>query len=184
MTGLVVVGRWLRANAFNLILAIVLAVLVWIVAEQQANPSREAEFPEAIPIVKLNVPANMITYDESDDQVRVTLSAPDSVWNTLTADRLSATIDLSGQPTGTLELPVNVSVSNRAASVIKIDKPVVTLKMEPQVEKPMAAKVNINGEPALGYSAEPLHMTPPVIIVRGPQSKVNQVSMVSGQMSI
>ncbi len=184
MKSIAAIGRWLSANAFNLMLAVVLAVLVWMVAEQQANPSREGVYATAIPIVKRNVPANMITYDETAGEVNVTLSAPENVWDTLTDDRFAATIDLSGQPTGTLDLPVQVSVSNRAASIVKIDPSVVSLKLEPQTSKPLPVKVNVSGDPALGYSANPVQALPPVVVVRGPQSQVDQVAVVSVQMSI
>ena len=184
MKNLVAVGHWLSANAFNFILAVTLAVLVWIAAEQQTNPSREAPYPRAIPIVKKNVPANMITYNETATEVRVTLSAPESMWGLLTDDRFSATIDFSGQPTGTLDLPVQVTVDNRAVRIVKIDPPIVSLKMELQTEKSLSAKVNVIGDPALGYSADAVHLHPPIITVHGPQSLVNQVAAISGQMSI
>jgi YbbR domain-containing protein len=56
--------------------------------------------------------------------------------------------------------------------------------MEPRTEKPLIAKVNVVGDPALGYSAEPVQARPPIIVVRGPQSLVNEVTTASGQMSI
>ncbi len=184
MNRLAAAGRWLAANSFNLILAIILAVLVWIVAEQQADPSNERTFNVPIPIVKRNLPANLITYDESASTVKVTLSAPTSVWNLLTPDSFAASLDLSGQPTGTLDLPVNATVDFHDARITRVEPAVVTLKMEPEVERPLPVRINVTGEPALGYSADPVQATPPVVTVRGPLSLVNQVATVSGQLSI
>ncbi len=177
-------GRWLSANAFNLILSATLAVLVWIVAEQQANPSSERTFPTPIPIVLQHVPANMVTYDESASEVEVTLSTPEDVWSSLTADLFSATVDLGGQPTGTLDLPVQVIINNRGARITKIDPHLISLKMEPETDKRLPTTINVNGEPALGYSANPVKMTPAVVNVRGPLPLVEEVTIVSGQLSI
>src|SRR5512140_3907281 len=121
--------RWLLDNLGNMILSIVLAVLVWVVAVQQANPNIERVFSASIPIVTQNIPAGMITYAESARSVRVTISAPQSTWDVLTPDRLAATIDLSNQPTGTVQLDVHVISTDRTARVTKIEPAAIVLKM-------------------------------------------------------
>jgi len=168
----------------NLLLAIVLALLVWIVAERAANPDAERTLSNAIPITLQNVPAGMMTYEPSARTVRVTLSAPESVWGVLTSDRVAASIDLSGQVSGTLELPVQVTVDNRTARVTKIDPPRVSLKMEPLAEAQFPVTIDVSGDPALGFASRPLETTPATITVRGPISFVRQMSSASGQLSI
>lgn len=176
--------HWFVENLGNLLLAIILAVLVWVVAVQQTNPNIERTFPASIPIVEQNIPPGMITYGESARSVHVTLSAPQSAWDVMTADRLATTIDLSGQPTGTLQLEVQVAVADRTARVTKIEPSVVALKMEPLADVPAPVAINVVGQPALGYAAKPAQITPASVSVRGPTSLVNQVSTVGGQLSI
>ncbi len=178
------VPRWFLDNLSNMLLAIVLAILVWIVAVQQANPSLERTFPASIPIVEQNLPAGMITYGESARSVRVTLSAPQSAWDVLTADRLTASIDLSGQPTGTLQLDVHVSNADRTVRITKIEPAGIVLKMEPLAEAQAPVAIRVAGEPALGYAPKPVQATPAQVIVRGPASLVSQVINVGGQISI
>lgn len=176
--------RTLFGGVGNLLLAIVLALLVWIVAERAANPDVERTLSNAIPITLQNVPAGMMTYEPSARTVRVTLSAPESVWGVLTSDRAAASIDLSGQVSGTLELPVQVTVDNRTARVTKIDPPRVSLKMEPLAEAQFPVTIDVSGDPALGFASRPLETTPATITVRGPISFVRQMSSASGQLSI
>ena len=173
--------RGLLSGMGNLLLAIVLALLVWVVAEREANPDAERTLPNAIPITLQNVPAGMMTYEPSARTVRVTLSAPESVWGVLTPDRVSAFIDLSGQVSGTLDLPVQVTVDNRTARVTKIDQPRVSLKMEPLTEAQFPVTVNVSGEPALGFASRPLATSPTTVTVRGPLSFVRQIASASGQ---
>jgi YbbR domain-containing protein len=176
--------RWLLDNLSNMLLSIVLAVLVWIVAVQQANPNIERAFPVSIPIVTQNIPAGMITYAESARSVRVTLSAPQSTWDGLTPERLAAMIDLSDQPTGTVRLNVQVSVDDRIARVTKIEPAAISLKLEPLAEVQVPVAITVVGEPALGYAAKPVQTTPPQVSVRGAASLVQQVANASGQISI
>jgi YbbR domain-containing protein len=176
--------RWWLDNLGNMLLSIVLAVLVWIVAVQQANPSIERAFPVSIPIVTQNMPAGMITYAESARSVRVMISAPQSTWDVLTPDRLAATIDLSHQPTGTLRLEVQVNIDDRIARVTKIEPAIISLKLEPLTEKQVPVAITVSGEPALGYAAKPLQATPSQVSVRGAASLVQQVVNAGGQISI
>jgi len=176
--------RTLFGGLGNLLLAIVLALLVWVVAERAANPNAERTLSNVIPINLQNVPAGMMTYEPSARSVRVTLSAPESVWGVLTSDRVAASVDLSGQVSGTLELPVQVTVDNRTARVTKIDPPLVSLKMEPLTEAQFPVTVNVSGDPALGFAARPLETLPATVTVRGPISFVRQTTSANGQFSI
>lgn len=176
--------RWLRANVGNMILSIVLAVLVWMVAVQQAYPDLERPFTTPIPVVPQNQPVGMIVYAESARTVQVTLSAPQSSWDVLTPDRIAATIDLGQQPSGTLELPVHVTVADRFARVTKVEPSMIKLKLEPIATTSLTATINVVGDPALGYSAKAVETSPPTITLRGPASLVQLVVSASGQMSI
>jgi YbbR domain-containing protein len=177
-------ARSLLGGVGNLLLAVVLALLVWVVAERAANPDAERTLSSSIPITLQNVPAGMMTYEPSARTVRVTLSAPESVWGVLTPDRVTAFIDLSGQVSGTLELPVQVTVDNRTARVTKIDPPRMSLELEPLAEAQFPVTVNVSGDPALGFAAQPLETTPTTVTVRGPISYVRQVASASGQLSM
>lgn len=176
--------RWLLDNSGTLLLAVILAVLVWVVAEQEANPNQIRTVEGGIDISLLNKPDNMIVYGQSAEQVRVTLSAPSTSWDVMTTDRISATIDLSDQTAGTLELPVNVTVADRFARVVRVEPAVISLKYEPLIDKTVPVSINVVGSPALGYSADPIEIAPPTVMLRGPASTVGQVAVAAGQLSI
>ncbi len=168
----------------NVLLAVILAVLVWVVAERQANPSSEKTFSNPIPIAIKNLPAGMVVYGTSDQTVQVTVNTPDVVWNEINPEQVSAWVDLSGQVSGTLDLPVNVTLPNRAAPVVKIEPAFVRLKLEPLAEAQLPVSIAVSGEPALGFASSPIETTPATVTVRGPNSFVKMISAVSGQLSI
>jgi YbbR domain-containing protein len=168
----------------NVLLAIVLAVLVWVVAERQANPSSEKSFRDPISITLQNLPAGMVAYEASAEKAQVTVSAPDNVWNEIDPQQVTAWIDLSGQVSGTLDLPVKASVPNRAVPIVKINPAFVRLKMEPLAEAQLPVSIAVSGEPALGFAASPIETLPSTVTVRGPASFVNMMAAASGQLSI
>jgi YbbR domain-containing protein len=85
---------------------------------------------------------------------------------------------------GTLDLPVHVSVPNRAAPVVRVEPAFVRLQMEPLAEAQLPVSVNVSGEPALGFAASPIETTPSTVTVRGPASFVRMIAAASGQLSI
>ena len=184
MTRLAASARWIAGNIGNMLLALVLAFLVWSVAEQQANPSIERPFPSPIPIVVQNLPAGMVTYDDSARAVHVVLSAPQSAWDVLTPDHITAVVDLSGQVSGTLELPVRVTVDNRTVRLTRVEPSTVSIKMEPEADAQLPVTIRVTGEPALPFAARPVETIPATVTVRGPVSLLQQIAAVTGQLSI
>ena len=59
----------------TVVLALVLAIIVWVVAVNQEDPSIQNEFPEAIPIEIHNQPPDTIFFGEVQDSVYVTIRA-------------------------------------------------------------------------------------------------------------
>ena len=176
--------RWLLDNVGNILLSILLAVMVWVVAVREANPDIDKLYGTPIPITPQNLPSGMMTYGESARQVRITLSGPQSAWDVLTPDRITAAIDLSQPVSGSLDLPVQVTVADRLLRVIKVEPAVISLKMEPIAEASIPITVNVVGEASPTYAVEPVEVNPAVALLRGPTSLVNQVAAASGQLSI
>ena len=176
--------RKLLGHVGNLLLALMLAVMVWAVAEQQANPSIERTFNNPIQLTLRNLPAGMETYEASATEVKVSVSTPENVWNSLDNAQVTAWLDLSGQVSGTLDLPVNVALPNRAARVVKVEPAFVRLKMEPLAEAPLPVSIAVNGEPAVPFAAQPIETIPTTVTVRGPASFVGKIAAATGQISI
>lgn len=165
-------------------LALILAILVWVVAIQADDPTLVNTYPVALPITRTNEPPGSLVYGQSADSVRATLRAPQSLWTQLTPDQFKAQIDLAGQPFGQLSLPVQVQVANRAVEVVRIDPPTVDLRLESLAEQNIPVRITTTGEPALGYTAHPANATPAQVTVRGPASFVARVVQVLGTVSI
>lgn len=176
--------RRIADMAARAVLALILAVLVWVVAIQTDDPTQVNTYPTALPITLINEPPGSLVYGQSADSVHVTLRAPQSVWAQLTPDQFKAQVNLAGQPFGQLNLPVLVQVANRAVQVERTDPATIDLRLESTAEQSFPVRITVTGEPALGYTAQPASATPSQVTVRGPASFVGRVAQVLGTVSI
>jgi YbbR domain-containing protein len=176
--------RRIADTLVSALLALMLAVLVWVIANQEKDPSMTDTLPWTLTIVRVNEPTNAIVYSQSAAAVKVTLRAPQSLWGQLSPEQFKAEIDLAGQPFGQLALPVRVRATNPAVQIVRPEPATVDLQIELSTEQSVPVQIINTGEPALGYAARPLTANPPQVTVRGPASFVNRVARVAGSLSL
>ena len=99
--------RRLLRNLGSFILALLLAVAVWIAATLQSDPFTEREIPN-VPITLLNQPADTVFIEPISERVTVTARAPEGVLVDLKVSDFEATMDLSGVQSGEPRLVNNV----------------------------------------------------------------------------
>jgi len=103
--------RWLVSNLSTMILALVLAVVVWISAVTAANPNIEQT--RSVPLDLVGLDPDMLVVGNVPTQVRVTLEAPSSVMDSMSASEnaVQAWVDISGSEPGTHDLEVQVQIN-------------------------------------------------------------------------
>lgn len=176
--------RRLTDVAGRMILALLLAVLVWVIAVQEGDPARTDVFAQPIPIVLVNQPPNTIVYNKSAETARVTLRAPASVWDTLTPAQISVTLNLANQPYGALDVPLSVNVANKIVQVVRVEPTHARLSLEPTLLRNVMIRLALNGEPALGYTIRSWTTTPAEVSIFGPASRVEQVTEVQAALNV
>jgi len=177
--------RWLAQNIGNILLSILLAVVVWVVAVNEANPNIEDAF-RAIPIVFVNRPPDTIVYDASAAAVDVTLSAPEATWAALSARVISATVDLSATTPGedymiSVDVPDSIA---RGVRVVRVEPASISVKVEPRSSAQVPVEVSLIGEPAPTYRLGRGVTQPASVTVTGPASWVSQVTRASSEFSV
>jgi YbbR domain-containing protein len=171
-----------------MILALVMAVVVWVAAESAEDPIVQAELGEPIPIEVQNLPPDTILEEDWQQSARVRLIGPTSMWNDLSADDIQVTINLSpeGQPLepGVHRLTVNVELNAERVQVLDVEPSTVEVELEAIRERVVPVSVELRGEPDLGYDAGTPSVDPETVQVRGPASQVDQVSQVMTNLSL
>ena len=169
--------RWLGRNLSTLLLAFILAVVVWVSAVVAADPNQEGVYPRAIDLEIVGQDTAMLQTGRIPTQLRLTLNAPRSIWDELNQnpDLVRAWIDLSGLENGTYDVPVRVQIEISPVRIVDVDPKNVRVVLEPLVNRLYPVDIRVTGDPALGYRRGTPSLAPVEVNISGPESVVDQV---------
>jgi len=168
--------RWIAKNIRTFLLALVLAIAVWISAVTSADPDEVRTYPGTIPLEVVGQDTSLIITSEIPSSVEVTLRAPHSVWEQLTAlDRsVQATLDLTGLSAGEHTVDIQLRLLVRPAQIVLTNPGSVSVILEQNATRTLPIELSLNGQPAIGYQAGDATLNPKEIVISGPESIVNQ----------
>jgi len=178
--------RWLGRNLSTLLLALVMAIVVWVSAMLATDPNEESVYPGSIPIQIEGLDPSMLLMDNKPTEAQITLIAPRSIWSQLLVnpDLVKAWIDLSGLGAGEYRVPIHEQVGLTPAQVTNIEPSEVLVVLEALASTRYPVDLEVSGEPALGYRRGIPATTPASATVSGPESKVSQVSQLRAVIDI
>lgn len=176
--------RWLIRNVPLIVMAFVLAVLAWMVALEQADPTMERVYPRPIPVSITGLADDMLVLDTFDETVQVTLRTTQSVWDDLTVGDFGATVDASGLGPGLHELDVDVELDEELTRILEVEPATVEVELDARATRVVPVHVELQGEPAVGYVSRRATTEPSDITVRGPTSYVTRVVEAFATLSI
>jgi len=165
-----------------MIMALILALMVWMAATIQENPFVEAFLPEEIPVEVMNRGEGLVIVGEMEDGVNVKVRAPESVWEDLSASSFRAYVDLEGLDVRLHEVPVKVEPASSLVRILETSPGVLTLRLDRRMEKIVPVNVSIYGDPGLGYEMGRLVVDPSHAAVSGPASLVDQVVQATAEI--
>ncbi|HUF00098.1 MAG TPA: CdaR family protein [Anaerolineales bacterium] len=170
--------RLFAKNLRTFILALALGVSVWVSAVSGADPDEVRAYPNPIPLEVFGQDPSLVLTSEIPDTVEVTLRAPRSVWELLTArdDSITATLDLTGLSAGEHTLDVRLAVSARPYQIVLKNPTTVTVDLESIASQTFPLVLSLSGQPATGYQAGDATMQLSEVAISGPESIVRQVA--------
>ena len=168
--------RLFAKNVRTFLLALALGVSVWVSAVSAADPNDVRAYPDPIPLKVMGQDPSLVLINEIPDTVQVTLRAPRSVWESLTArdDAVSATLDLSGFSAGNHVVPIQVTVSARPYQLILVNPTTVSVDLESLSSQTFPLVLSLTGQPAAGYQAGDATMDLNEVSISGPESIVRR----------
>ena len=169
--------RWIASNIRTLLLALVLGFAVWISAVSAADPD-EMRSPITVPLEIIGQETSLVITNDIPSTINVTLRAPRSIWEQLTAqqDAVRAVLDLTGLSADEHDLPVQILISVRPVQIVLVEPATVTVKLEPLAIRTLPIVLSLSGQPAIGYQAGEATIDPGEVILSGPESLVNQAA--------
>ena len=170
----------------SLLLALALAVAVWISAVTAQDPTEQRIYPGYIPIEVVGQDPGLLIMGDLPSQLTLTLNAPQSVWTRLSnqPQAIRALIDLSGLGAGSFDVPVQVQVDERPAEIVSYSPGSVLVTLESFASKEIDVRLIQNGDVATGYQSESPAWEPETVTVSGPESVVKQVNEVRASLDL
>jgi YbbR domain-containing protein len=178
--------RWLSRNLGPLLIAFVLAVLVWVSAVISADPNVLLPLEKSVVIEFIGKDPTLKIMGEYRDDVVVTIEAPRSVWESLNTgpSAVRAWVDLSGITPGEYLLPVQVEINSNLARLTRQDPVQINLTLEALISRMLPISLETAGEPPLGYAFGLPLLSPSMVTISGPSSLVDRVRLVRAQIDL
>lgn len=178
--------RWLARNLGTLILALVLAIVVWISAVTAADPN--VERTRTVPLDIVGLDPEMLIVGNVPTQVRVSLEAPSSVMDSMAASEnaVQALVDVAGLESGSHDLMVQVQINPTFHPVRRgnVIPELVEITLEPLLTRSYQVNLDLTGDPAVGYQKGRLITEPSSVTVSGAASLVTQIEQVGAALDI
>lgn len=173
--------RWSREFVFEdwwlKLLALLIAVGLWFAVTQQRAPATIRL--RGVKLVFL-LPAEMELSHVTRDEAEFTLEGSQAALNQINVRDLVAEVDLKSYRPGERVvrlLPENLSLNlPEGVRVKSADPGQVAVRIEPRVEKEVRVQPRLEGNLPAGYLLKNVAVTPDVIKVRGPLSRVNELA--------
>ena len=160
----------------SLFIALFFAIIVWAVATGDENPTREAYYPDSLPIEIVNRADNLILYQKTIDAVRVKVRAPQVSWNELVRESFHATVDLNSLGSGVHQLNIQVLANDPRVRITSIEPATMNVQLEELKHREFDLLSDILDAPPVGYTAKSPIVSPSRVSISGPAILVDQVS--------
>ncbi|MCI5211845.1 MAG: YbbR-like domain-containing protein, partial [Candidatus Electrothrix sp. ATG2] len=154
------------------LISLVLGALVWFLAVG----TDQMDVSMSVPIEMLNLPKNLVIYNQYRKEVSVTLRGPRGIIQEVRNRPPSLQLDLSGaEPetivlnTESLSLPLPSSIS-----ILRMQPANITLSIDKLVERQLPITAVTEGNVAKGYVLKEVALHPDTIFVAGPESLISQ----------
>ncbi len=171
--------KWREVTAFRL-LALFLALLLWVYVTHQRNPVMERA--ARIDLHQRGLPEDVVVQD-MPSSVTVYYKSSKGMLALVDAEEFQATVNLAGAGKGTHSFPVQVT-GPAGVEVVRVNPERVTISLDRIIVKDVPVAVNVLGSPAPGYHRLEPVVTPPVVEALGPSEVLEEIDRVAVSVDI
>ncbi|MCB0046413.1 MAG: hypothetical protein KDD92_13380 [Caldilineaceae bacterium] len=168
------------------LLALVLALIVWLVAINEQNPLVFNRYPVEIPIEIRGPDEGLITtQDLTDRSLELYLRAPSRSWEAMNfRSDFSAYVDLTNLEAGEHIVTVETDQVDPRINIVEKNPSEYTVLLEEVKSISVPVRVSITGEPAAGYQVLDAISNTTEATVTGRSGQISQISHVAGTVQL
>ena len=167
------------------VLAIVLAVSLWVYVTDREEQERTGRVPGSVPVECVNIPPGKADSPPCGAKsVTVRVRAPEDVLDRLLADDFRATADLADVTGDQPSVRVRVESQVARAEVVEVSPAQITVRLEDVTSRSVLVRTKLVGAPPRGFDAQELPLEPDEAVVSGPESLVARVAAVEADVDL
>lgn len=177
--------RWFVKNITSLLLAFLLAIIVWVSATTASDPNQEEVF--VIPLEVLGQGEDIVVLGNLPSTVSVKIYAPRSRIEKLKEEKaIKAWISLADLGAGVYEVPIKIDIPDRVSPIQHLSTvpAKVDLTLDKLVTKEFPVERKVEGEPAIGYQAGEIIWETEIVTVSGRVSQVEKIEKIGVVLDI
>ncbi len=165
--------------------SLLLALIVWIAATSEGDPINERIFPVPVPVRRVNLEPDVILVNEDEfpETARVTIRAPQSVWDRLRENDIDVRADFQHLRSGSHVLPIQASLS-LPGEVVSTQPSQVAVELDMRSRKTVPVHIAVTGTPAVGFEAREPQLAQGEVSAFGPASLVEMVTEAYAEISV
>lgn len=159
-----------------LLLALIIAVILWGIAHGVSSVERAYD----VPIELSSMGEELVVTDQTPKDVNVRIMGSQAALRNVDAARLRYVLDVSGSKPGDADFEVDVSniALPRGARIVSRSPSRILIRFEPRGRKSVGVRVDVSGEPANGFIVERVEVVPNRVWLTGARSQVLRLSEV------
>lgn len=162
------------------ILALILAVVLWVYVMNDQNPMIESSVE--VPLEVRNQPAATALLDVPD-KVKIKVRAPRNLLINLQNQEIKAYIDLKGIGEGRSTVKIYTTVPTNL-EVAEVFPERVNLRVEPIIARQVPLEVRLGGTPSVGTMVSKVSAAQQAVSIEGPQNVLESVTKVVAVVDI
>ena len=169
----------------TMLLAVILALIIWLIAVTQENPIIQEKYPTPIPLEVIGLADDLQLLENLNDKsVVVVVRAVQDVHNSLQVEDFRAYVDLTEFDIGTHSVEIKVAVDVPEVTITAISEPSLQLQLDRVISKTVPVRVEVLDGAAYGYSWREPITEPSEVTISGPATRVEQVVDVAASINL
>lgn len=176
-----------QRNITPKLLAILFAVVFWLYVMDQVNPEMVKTIPD-VKVELLNIEnaqnEGLVMMGEKEFYVDVKLKGRRSEVIKVTSNDVLVTADLEGFQKGTNNVMLSTKIFVANVNIESLSMNSIKISLDRIVEVAKTVKIDYVGIIAENYTTGELSIAPEEILVKGPESLVNNISSLRGELDL
>lgn len=174
-------------NSRSKMLSVVFAVIFWLFVMDQVNPEMSkwiVNIPVELKNEQMLLDDGLLIMDKTEKFVEVEIKGRRNDVMNVKAEDIHITANLLGYGKGNNSVALDKNINHDNVMISGISQQEIKLFIDQIIEVPKPVEIDIIGKIKSGFIKDSMTLLPEEVIVKGPETYVNGVSLIKGEIDV